>query len=215
MHVRAARRRVCALVGPNGAGKTTLLHCAAGLLSPTSGEVRVLGEVPAQDPLLLSRIGFVAQDMPLYRSFTVEEMLAVGARLNARWDAASARARLERLGIPFDRRIGNLSGGQRAQVALALATGKCPELLLLDEPLASLHPLARREFLQGLMETVAEDGTSVVLSSDLITDLERVCDHLMILTEGRIGVAGDTRVCSPSTSSSSDRGGTTSPASPR
>ena len=183
--------RVCALVGPNGAGKTTLLHCATGLLEPTAGEVRVLGKRPAQDPDLLSRVGFVAQDVPLYRSFTVDEMLRVGARLNARWDADFARRRLERLGIPLDRRVGQLSGGQRAQVALAVATGKRPELLLLDEPIASLDPLARRTFLQGLMETVADEGTSVVLSSHLVTDLERVCDYLMILMDGRIRVAGD------------------------
>lgn len=183
--------RVCALVGPNGAGKTTLLQCATGLLEPTGGEVRVLGTRPAQDQDLLSRVGFVAQDAPLYRSFTVAEMLRVGARLNARWDADFARQRLERLEIPLDRRVAQLSGGQRAQVALAVATGKRPELLLLDEPLASLDPLARRTFLQGLMETVADAGVSVVVSSHLVTDLERVCDYLLILTDGRIRVAGD------------------------
>lgn len=183
--------RVCALVGPNGAGKTTLLHLATGLLEPTSGSIRVLGDAPAQDPALLARVGFLAQDAPLYRSFTVEEMLRLGAHLNERWDDAFARSRLDRLEIPMDRRISDLSGGQRAQVALAIATGKRPELLLLDEPLASLDPLARREFMQGLMEGVAEEGTTVVLSSHLISDLERVCDHLMILTHGRMRVAAD------------------------
>jgi len=183
--------RVCALVGPNGAGKTTLLHIATGLLGPTSGTVRVLGDAPAQNPDLLSRVGFLAQDAPLYRTFTVEEMLAFGAHLNTRWDAAFARSRLDRLSIPMDRKISDLSGGQRAQVALAIATGKRPELLLLDEPLASLDPLARREFMQGLMETVAEEGTTVVLSSHLVADLERVCDHLMILTHGRMRIAAD------------------------
>jgi ABC-2 type transport system ATP-binding protein len=183
--------RVCALVGPNGAGKTTLLHLATGLLAPTSGTIRVLGDAPAQDPELLSRVGFLAQDAPLYRNFKVEEMLALGAHLNKRWDGAFARSRLDRLEIPMDRKISDLSGGQRAQVALAVATGKRPELLLLDEPLASLDPLARREFMQGLMEAVAEEGTTVVLSSHLIADLERVCDHLMILTHGRVRVSAD------------------------
>ena len=183
--------RVCALVGPNGAGKTTMLHCAAGLLEPTRGEVRVLGQNPDHDGDLLSRIGFVAQEMPLYKTFTVEEMLEMGARCNARWDGDAARERLARVRVPLDRKTGNLSGGQRAQVALAMALAKRPELLLLDEPLASLDPLARREFLQTLMEAVATDGTTVVLSSHLVTDLERVCDHLMMIREGRLRLAGD------------------------
>jgi ABC-2 type transport system ATP-binding protein len=183
--------RVCALVGPNGAGKTTMLHCAAGLLEPTSGDVRVLGRAPEPDEDLLSRIGFVAQDMPLYPTFSVEEMLELGARCNPRWDGDAARERLARVRVPLDRKTGTLSGGQRAQVALALALAKRPELLLLDEPLASLDPLARREFLQTLMEAVATDGTTVVLSSHLVTDLERVCDHLMMIRDGRLRLAGD------------------------
>ena len=183
--------RVSALVGPNGAGKTTLLHLAVGLLEPTSGAIAVLGRPPEQDAELMSRIGFVAQDAPLYRSFTVQEMLEFGAHTNLRWDGDVARERLNRVRVPLDRKTGELSGGQRAQVALALAFAKRPELMLLDEPLASLDPLARREFLQTLMEGVAEDGTTVVLSSHLVSDLERVCDHLMILTEGRIRLAGD------------------------
>ena len=183
--------KVSALVGPNGAGKTTLLHCAVGLLTPTAGTVRILGRVPEQDGELLAHVGFVAQDMPLYRSFTVGEMLELGARCNPRWDGEVARDRLARLTIPMDRKTGTLSGGQRAQVALALALAKRPEILLLDEPLASLDPLARREFMQALMEAVATDGTTVVLSSHLVTDLERVCDHLMILRDGRIQLAGE------------------------
>lgn len=183
--------RVCALVGPNGAGKTTMLHCAAGLLEPTTGDVRVLGRTPEPDEDLLSRIGFVAQDMPLYPSFSVEEMFELGARCNQRWDGDAARERLARVRVPLDRKTGTLSGGQRAQVALALALAKRPELLLLDEPLASLDPLARREFLQTLMEAVAMDGTTVVLSSHLVTDLERVCDHLMMIRDGRLRLAGD------------------------
>jgi ABC-2 type transport system ATP-binding protein len=183
--------RVCALVGPNGAGKTTLLHCAVGLLTPTGGQIRVLDQPPDQDPELLARVGFVAQDTPLYGSFTVAEMLEVGAKCNPRWDGGQARARLARLQIPLDRKTQNLSGGQRAQVALAIALSKRPEVLLLDEPLASLDPLARREFLQTLMDAVATDGTTVVLSSHLVTDLERICDHLLLLREGRIRIGGE------------------------
>jgi ABC-2 type transport system ATP-binding protein len=139
----------------------------------------------------LARVGFLAQDAPLYPSFRVEEILALGGHLNRRWDDAFVRTRLDRLAIPLDRRVGTLSGGQRSQVALALAIGKRPELLLLDEPLASLDPLARREFMQGLMEAVAEEGMTIVLSSHLLADLERVCDHLMILTHGKMRVAQD------------------------
>ncbi len=183
--------RVAALVGPNGAGKTTLLHLATGLLEPTAGSVRVLGAVPGKDPALLPKFGFVAQDVPLYRNFTVADMLAFGRGMNARWDDALARERLDRLGIPLDDRVGHLSGGQRAQVALALALAKRPQMLLLDEPLASLDPLARRDFLRVLMEGVAEDGATAVLSSHLISDLERVCDYLILLSSARTQVAGD------------------------
>ncbi len=154
--------RVAALVGPNGAGKTTLLHLAVGLLQPSRGSIRVLGS-PAQDrPELLARVGFVAQDVPLYRDFTAAELLRLGTKLNARFDRALADDRFEQLGIPLDRPVGTLSGGQRAQVALALALAKRPELLLLDEPVASLDPLARREFLQALMAAVAETATTVI-----------------------------------------------------
>jgi len=139
--------RVAALVGPNGAGKTTLLQLATGLSRPTAGTVRVLGRTPDRDIQLLPDIGFVAQDVPLYRSFTVRELLKFGQRTNPRWDRQLALARLERVGIDLGQRAGTLSGGQRAQVALTLALAKRPRLLLLDEPLASLDPLARREFL--------------------------------------------------------------------
>lgn len=183
--------RIVALVGPNGAGKTTLLHLATGLLRPTTGSVRVLGSMPARDAELLSRVSFVAQDVPLYRNFRVREMLTLGERLNRRWDGSLARERLERLDIPLAQRVGALSGGQRGQVALAMALAKQPEILLLDEPLASLDPLARRDFLGVLMEGVTENGTTVVLSSHLIADLERVCDYLLVLRGGRIAVAGD------------------------
>src|SRR5256714_12110760 len=169
--------RVTALVGPNGAGKTTLLHLAVGLTEPTSGTLRVLGASPRADAVrLLPRIGFVAQDHPLYRSFTLAELLRAGAKLNPRWDETIARGRLERLGLGLDRKAGTLSGGEQAQVALSLALAKRPEFLVLDEPVASLDPLARREFLQSLLEAVAEDELTVLLSSHILSDLGRVSD---------------------------------------
>jgi ABC-2 type transport system ATP-binding protein len=183
--------RVVALVGPNGAGKTTLLHLAAGLLKPTAGTVSVLGRTPDRDIGLLADVGFVAQDVPLYRSFSVRDMLEFGRHTNSRWDDHLASDRVELAGIDLDQRVGSLSGGQRAQVGLTLALAKRPRLLLLDEPLASLDPLARREFLQSLMAEVAEGELTVVLSSHLITDLERVCDHLILLSGSRTQVAGD------------------------
>jgi ABC-2 type transport system ATP-binding protein len=178
--------RVAALVGPNGAGKTTLLHLAVGLLAPTTGRIELFGAEPRRDRAVLERVGFVAQDTPLYHRFEVEEMLTLGRRLNRRWDAAWAEERLRGLGIPLEKRVGALSGGQRAQVALALALAKRPELLLLDEPVASLDPLARREFLRALMDAVAETGVTVILSSHLIADLERVCDFLVLLIASEV-----------------------------
>jgi ABC-2 type transport system ATP-binding protein len=182
---------VTALVGPNGAGKTTLLHLAIGLSEPTAGDVWVLGWSARREPqLVLPRIGFVAQEHPLYRSFTLEEMLRLGRKLNSRWDDVLARNRLERLGLSLRQRAGKLSGGQQAQLALTLALAKRPELLLLDEPVAALDPLARREFLQSLMEAVAEEGLTVLLSSHIVEDLERVCDRLVILSDGRVRLDG-------------------------
>jgi len=184
--------RVAALVGPNGAGKTTLLHLSVGLLEPTAGGVQIFGLSPtAQAGEALPRIGFVAQDTPLYKGFTVAELLTLGRKLNPRWDDELARARIEMLGIPLTRRAGKLSGGQQAQVALVLALAKRPDLLLLDEPLASLDPLARREFLRTLMEAVAESGLTVLLSSHIIGDLERICDYLIILSASYVQLAGD------------------------
>ena len=184
--------RVAALVGPNGAGKTTLLQLAVGLLAPSAGSVEVFGRSPrADEAAVLPRVGFLAQDQPLYRRFSVADMLRLGRRLNPRWDDVLARERLGRFGIPLDRAVGKLSGGQRAQVALALALGKRPDLLLLDEPVASLDPLARREFLQVLMEAAAEHGLTVLLSSHVIGDLERVCDYAIILAAGQVQVADD------------------------
>jgi ABC-2 type transport system ATP-binding protein len=184
--------RVAALVGPNGAGKTTLLHLSAGLLEPTAGSVQVFEQSPLRQPKeTLPRVGFLAQDHPLYPSFTVADLLTFGRKLNPGWDDTLARARIDKLGIPLDRRAGKLSGGQQAQVALVLALAKRPELLLLDEPLASLDPLARRDFLRMLMDAVAESGMSVLLSSHIIGDLERVCDYLIILSAARVQLAGD------------------------
>jgi ABC-2 type transport system ATP-binding protein len=183
--------QVVGLVGPNGAGKTTLLHLATGLLQPTTGTIEVLGGRPAGTPAQLARVGFVAQDTPTYSGLTVADHLRMGAHLNPRWDAAMATDRIERLGLDPRQRAGKLSGGQRAQLALTLAIAKKPELLILDEPVASLDPLARREFLQGLMEAVAEHGLSVVLSSHLVADLERVCDYLIVLVASRVQVAGE------------------------
>jgi ABC-2 type transport system ATP-binding protein len=182
---------VVGLVGPNGAGKTTLLHLAVGLLTPTSGRIEVLGSPPSDDPAQLARIGFVAQDTPTYARLTVADHLALGAHMNPGWDAAMASERIDELELDPKQRAGTLSGGQRAQLALTLAVAKRPEFLILDEPVASLDPLARREFLQSLMEVVAEHGVSVVLSSHLVADLERVCDYLVVLVGSRVQVAGE------------------------
>jgi ABC-2 type transport system ATP-binding protein len=183
--------RVVGLVGPNGAGKTTLLHLAVGLLAPTSGSIRVLGGRPAANPAQLAKVGFVAQDSPTYAGLSIADHLKLGARLNPGWDAALARDRIGRLDLDPGRRAGQLSGGQRAQLALTLGIAKRPQLLILDEPVAALDPLARREFLQGLMEATAEHQLSVVLSSHLVADLERVCDYLIVLVDSRVRVAGE------------------------
>ncbi|MBE1485325.1 ABC transporter ATP-binding protein [Plantactinospora soyae] len=188
--VRLPAGRVAALVGPNGAGKSTLLHLAVGLLRPDAGEVRVFGAAPYENTTVLADIGFVAQDTPVYRDFTADELVRMGGKVNRRWDAALAKARLAQLGIPPRKPVGRLSGGQRAQVALALALAKRPRLLLLDEPVASLDPLARREFLQSLMGSVAETGTTVLLSSHILADLERSCDFLVVLQAGTVHLSG-------------------------
>jgi ABC-2 type transport system ATP-binding protein len=186
--------RIIALVGPNGAGKTTLLQLVAGLLAPTEGSVRVFGDAArANTPAALARVGFVAQDHPLYKGFRVTDLLTLGRRLNlpGQWDQALAERRLSDLGIPLTQRAGKLSGGQQAQVALAMALAKRPRLLLLDEPVASLDPLARREFMQTLIGAAVEDGLTVVLSSHVVAELERVCDHLVLLVGGRVRLAGE------------------------
>jgi len=182
---------VVGLVGPNGAGKTTLLRLATGMLTPTRGTITVLGQRPAAGPAQLARVGFVAQDTAVYARLTVAGHLRLGAWLNPGWDDNLAQQRIRQLALDPKQRAGSLSGGQRAQLALTLAMAKRPELLILDEPVASLDPLARREFLQGLMEAVAEQRLSVVLSSHLVADLERVCDYLVVLVASRVRVAGE------------------------
>jgi ABC-2 type transport system ATP-binding protein len=183
--------RICGLVGANGAGKTTLLRLLTGLSHPTTGRAEVAGQVPRDDAAFLSEVGYLAQEIPLYRRWSAEEHMRMGAHLNPRWDDAWCRDRLRSLRIPFDQRVGTLSGGQRAQVALALALAKHPRVLLLDEPVAALDPLARRDFLSTLGEAVADGDLTVVLSSHLVADLERVCDHLIVLAESETVLAAD------------------------
>ncbi|MGW6158440.1 ABC transporter ATP-binding protein [Streptomyces sp. NPDC055144] len=188
LHLPAGR--IAGLAGPNGAGKSTLLHLAVGLLRPDAGQVRVFGQDPRNNTSVLREVGFVAQDTPLYRDFTAADLITLGGKLNSRWDAAFARERIGQLDIPLKKPVGKLSGGQRAQVALALAMAKRPRLLLLDEPVAALDPLARREFMQALMGVVAESGTTVLLSSHLVADLERVCDYLIVLQKAHVRLVG-------------------------
>ncbi len=185
------RGKVVGLVGPNGAGKTTLLHLAVGLITPTSGTISVLGGRPGDGPSKLAQVGFVAQATPTYAGLSIANHLRMGAWLNPTWDGGLAKRRIEQLGLNPHQKAGSLSGGQRAQIALTLAIAKHPELLLLDEPVAALDPLARREFLQGLMEVVAEHGVTVVLSSHLVADLERICDFLVVLVTSHIQLAGE------------------------
>jgi ABC-2 type transport system ATP-binding protein len=181
---------VVGLVGPNGAGKTTLISLATGMLAPSTGTVEVLGGAPASGPDQLARVGYVAQDTPTYAGLSVADHLRLGARLNPRWDAALARDRIGQLGLDLKQKASKLSGGQRAQLALTLALAKRPELLILDEPIASLDPRARREFLQVLMNAVAEQELSVVISSHQVADLERVSDYLIVLVDSRVRVDG-------------------------
>ena len=183
---------VVGLVGPNGAGKTTLMKIACGMLAPTTGCIEVLGEQPAAGPAQLARVGYVAQDTPTYPNLSIADHLKLGAKLNPHWDGKLARERVEQLELDPKQKAGKLSGGQRAQLALTVAVAKRPELLILDEPVASLDPLARRAFLRHLMESVAENATNVILSSHLVSDLERVCDYLIVLVSSRVQLAGET-----------------------
>jgi ABC-2 type transport system ATP-binding protein len=182
--------RVVALVGPNGAGKSTLLNMAVGLTTPTEGRLVVLGDAEPGSSTALDRIAFVAQDTPLYANLSVADTLRLVASVSRRWDEPNARRRLDDLAIPLKRKVGKLSGGQHAQVALAVALARHPDLLILDEPLARLDPLARHEFMSTLMAAVAEEGLSVLLSSHVVAELERVCDHLVLLRAGSVQLAG-------------------------
>ncbi len=189
--VSVPRGRVTALVGPNGAGKTTLLKILVGLSAPSAGTASVLGRPPGQSTEFLASIGYLAQDVPLYNRLSVADHLEIGAHLNRAWDSAGARERLAALGIPLDRPVSTLSGGQRAQVGLSMALAKRPRVLVLDEPVAALDPLARREFLASLTEAVADGDLSVIISSHLLHDLERVCDHIILLAAARTALTGD------------------------
>src|SRR5215813_4866969 len=182
---------VAALVGPNGAGKSTLLNLAVGLAAPTGGVVTVLGGRPAGSPAALDGIAFVAQDTPLYKNLSVADMLHLTANLNRRFDQDYAETRLGELGIPLKRRAGRLSGGQQAQLALTLALARRPRLLVLDEPVAMLDPIARHDFMASVLTAMADDGVSVVLSSHVLAELERVADYLILLSRGRVQVAGE------------------------
>jgi ABC-2 type transport system ATP-binding protein len=188
--VTVPQGHVTALVGPNGAGKTTLLKLLVGLCSPSAGDAEVLGRAPEQSEEFLAGIGYLAQDVPLYKRLSADDHLKIGAHLNLTWDADVARERLAALRIPMNRPIATLSGGQRAQVGLSIVLAKRPALLLLDEPMAALDPLARREFLESLTSAVADGGLSVVISSHLLHDLERVCDYLILLSASRIQLCG-------------------------
>jgi len=183
--------RICALVGPNGAGKSTLLHLLAGLRAATAGDAIIFGQPPQQRRSFLAAVGFVAQEMPLYPRLTIQDHRDILRRLNDRWDDELFASRAARLGVPLSRRCGSLSGGQKAQVALALALAKRPPLLLLDEPVSALDPLARREFFASLSEAVAETSMTVVMSSHLIADLERICDHIVLLARAQVQLCAD------------------------
>jgi ABC-2 type transport system ATP-binding protein len=179
-----------ALVGPNGAGKTTLINLVIGLSTPSAGELTVLGDLRPGSLPALDGIGFVAQDVPLYRGFSVTDMVSLTRNLNRTFDVDYAHERLADLNIDLRKRAGQLSGGQRAQLALTLALARHPRLLVLDEPTASLDPLARHDFMATVMAAMADDGVSVVLSSHLLSELERVADHLVLLCDGRIRLDG-------------------------
>jgi ABC-2 type transport system ATP-binding protein len=183
--------RVAALVGPNGAGKSTLLNLAVGLTAPSAGEVTVLGGHPAGSRAALDGIAFVAQDAPLYKSLSVADMIYVTRSLNRRFDRPYANARLAELGIPLRRKAGRLSGGQQAQLALTLALARRPRLLILDEPVAMLDPVARHDFMATVLAAVAADGVSVLLSSHVLTELQRVAGYLVLLSQGRVRLAGE------------------------
>ena len=183
--------RVIGLVGPNGAGKSTLLQLACGLIKPSSGTINVLGSRPGTSAAQLAKVGFVAQDTPVYANLSVADHLRMGARLNPAWDEQLAQRRISQIGLDLGQKAGRMSGGQRAQLALTIAVAKRPELLIFDEPAAALDPLARHGFLENLMEFIVDLGASAILSSHALSDVERVCDYLIVLADSRVQVAGD------------------------
>ena len=182
---------VAALVGPNGAGKTTLLNLTVGLVAPSAGNVTVLGGLYAGSLAALDGIAFVAQDTPLYKNLSAADMLHLTSNLNRRFDEGYAKSRLHDLGIPLQRKAGKLSGGQQSQLALTLALARRPRLLVLDEPVAMLDPIARHDFMATVLMAAADDGVSVLLSSHVLAELERVADYLVLLSHGRVQVAGE------------------------
>jgi ABC-2 type transport system ATP-binding protein len=182
---------VVGLVGPNGAGKTTLLSLTVGLLAPTEGHMAVFGETSrAHTTATLARVSYLAQDHPLYRGFSVADMFHFGRLMNPGWDQGLALARVEALGIPLRRKIKTLSGGQQAQVSLTMALAKRTPLLALDEPVASLDPVARLDFMRDVMAACADTGLTVVIASHVVSELERLCDWLIVLNGGRLQLAG-------------------------
>ena len=182
---------VAALVGPNGAGKSTLLNLAVGLSAPSAGGLTVLGGRPPGSPAALDSIAFVAQDTPLYQNLSAADMLHLTRNLNRSFDQASAEARLAELGIPLKRKAGRLSGGQQAQLALTLALARRPQLLVLDEPMAMLDPVARHDFMATVLTAAADDDVSVLLSSHVLAELERVADYLIMVSQGRVQLSGE------------------------
>ncbi len=182
---------LAALVGPNGAGKTTLMNMTVGLAVPTAGTVSVLGGQPAGSAAALDGIAFVGQDAPLYKNLSVRDMLHLTRNLNRNFDQKYARSRLADLDIPLGKKAGRLSGGQQAQLALTLALARRPQLLILDEPLAMLDPLARQDFMATVLTAMTDEGLSVLLSSHALAELERVADYLILLSGGRLQVADE------------------------
>jgi ABC-2 type transport system ATP-binding protein len=183
--------QVTALVGPNGAGKSTLLNIAVGLSAPSAGNVTVLGGARAGSAAALDGIAFVAQGTPLYGNLSPADLLHLTRNLSRRFDQQYAEARLAGLGIPLDRKAGKLSGGQQAQLALTLALARRPRLLVLDEPTAMLDPVARRDFMAAVMSVTARDGVSVLLSTHVLAELESVAAYLVLLSGGRVRLAGE------------------------
>jgi ABC-2 type transport system ATP-binding protein len=181
---------IVGLVGPNGAGKTTLLEMIIGLLQPTEGQLTVFGETSHVPAARLAQVGYVAQDHPLYRDFSIADMFHLGRAMNPNWDQDLAQARMDALDIPLKRKVKQLSGGQRAQVSLTMALAKRAPLLVLDEPVSSLDPVARLEFMREVMAAAADTGLTVLIASHVVSELERLCDWLIVLTGGRVRLAG-------------------------